>query len=455
MRLFFKNLVWFLSFCSFTTAVVLRGDSWAKVERYAEPGENFQPEAAMAMARRLSEMKDLRKLGETAMKVALAEEEVVPKYWQEAFACFFISTLTHGDEEKLDELLVHALAEAPSLCKDDECFEDQALFLPETLDEDTPPWWLPHGCLKNNNLSFRDRLEAFYKKHNPDKLKIVDQAVEQFKDDEESLWVMLFDKYGEIDESYMGIHEASCRTIPVEDGSSAGNMDCSAMHNMSLKERLTLFYENHNPDKLKIVDQAVQQYKDNEESLWVMLFDKYHEKAEEYNSLGVDVLTEGHNIELEREEWEEAYLEAWNAFSQGLCMDRYATKFFASQLEKALNSAKKRFQRESLSLPNEWKKKSETLEKLLNVTEFPEWFCPDSESRDDSSPDEATFRARLRAFYEYWNPPKVDLANFLARQFFEDEEALWKLLAKKYPKALKSCREYDEKNKCMLYFVQK
>merc|ERR1712183_385154 len=94
------------------------------------------------------------------------------------------------------------------------------------------------------NNFHKDRLNAYYEKHNPSKVGTVDGMLEKFKGKEEVMFQKLEVKYGENPTAVW----------------------------------LTAFYTKHNPSKVDSVDELVDIYKGKEEEMYHKLKAKYPEE---------------------------------------------------------------------------------------------------------------------------------------------------------------------------------
>jgi cytidylate kinase len=179
----------------------------------------------------------------------------------------------------------------------------------------------------------RERLVAFYEKHEPSKLKDVEKLLKKFKGREDEMFQRIADKY-KIDakQTSVGLPQVATSTPPSQvaaakagskdvqlleavnkspdttkhTGSKADAKDASAMSgtaNMTLdqkdtvpsqtasatdagqvvhRDRLIKFYTDRAPEKLKDVDKLLKKFKGREEAMYKRIAEVYKVKVEDF-----------------------------------------------------------------------------------------------------------------------------------------------------------------------------
>ncbi|OWZ19359.1 Nuclear pore complex protein [Phytophthora megakarya] len=164
-------------------------------------------------------------------------------------------------------------------------------------------------------VDYRQKLVDFYQKHNPDKLSSVDATLQKYKGNEEKLFQNLALKYkvndanggfsptpaaspfgapsapssspfgaasqassgfGSSGGSGFGGFQSTAATTPSFGapspfGAAAGSGFGAAAGGVNYREKLTAFYQQHNPAKLSSVDATLEKYKGREDHLFSML----------------------------------------------------------------------------------------------------------------------------------------------------------------------------------------
>ncbi|POM59203.1 Nuclear pore complex protein, partial [Phytophthora palmivora] len=145
-------------------------------------------------------------------------------------------------------------------------------------------------------VDYRQKLVEFYQKHNPDKLSSVDATLQKYKGNEEKLFQNLAVKYKVNDASVgFSIPPASPAVQPVKPNATASPFGKpgafsapanataggfgAAASGVNYREKLTAFYQQHNPTKLSSVDATLEKYKGREDHLFSMLEQKYVKKT--------------------------------------------------------------------------------------------------------------------------------------------------------------------------------
>ena len=116
-------------------------------------------------------------------------------------------------------------------------------------------------------MSTRERVTRIYQQHNPSKLSDVDKVLEKYAGRDQELIEMLEEKYQAAPNAAAGA-AASPAVAPTK----------SAAPQQSIRERVTRFYEIHNPSKLGDVDKVLEKYAGRDDELIDMLIDKYGEE---------------------------------------------------------------------------------------------------------------------------------------------------------------------------------
>eukprot|EP00937_MAST-01D_sp_MAST-1D-sp2_P006674 g6674.t1 len=113
---------------------------------------------------------------------------------------------------------------------------------------------------QNRAREVRERVETLYRKHNPEKLAMVDQLLEKWKGREREFILKLENKY-----------EAGAHANAIDAAEAEAERQRAAAHHA----RLVAFYREHNPSKLGRAAAFLEKWKGREEEMFARLNTKY------------------------------------------------------------------------------------------------------------------------------------------------------------------------------------
>jgi preprotein translocase subunit Sec61beta len=293
------------------------------------------------------------------------------------------------------------------------------------------PRGIPHSAATPGDLLYRTRLARFYERYNPEKVGMVDATLEKFAGREEEMFAALVHKYGP------------------EPRSRAGSTAEAPGFQNDHRARLVRFYQQYQPDRLANVDATLAKFAGREDEMFAALVQKYGSEPVQQPS-GADHF----KSRLTR------MYETYNP-ERLSTVEATLTKF-AGREEEMFAALVQKYGPEpparASSTHGDTVPVSQPVDFRPRLVRFYQQYLPDNLATVDAvlnkfagreeemfaaliqkyGPEprsvigNATFAARLTAFYQKYNPDKVSTVEATLAKFAGREEEMFAALVQKY-----------------------
>ena len=280
-----------------------------------------------------------------------------------------------------------------------------------------------------SSSSYRDRLVAFYQKYNPEKMNGVDATLEKFKGREEEMFKALTTKYGPEPTAASGDNNnnaTSSTTPPATTGLSAPPPPPPAASNTDYYTRLSNFYKKYNPQKLAGVEATLEKFKGREEDMFKSLVAKYG--AEPTTGGSTTTPTQSNLTPASQNNTNTApssFKDRLIAFYQKYNPDKMSG--VDATLEKFKGREEEMFKALIAKYGPEPTPTAAAATTTNSTNDNQSFSGPSSSSSAPSS-----YRDRLVAFYQKYNPDKMNGVDATLEKFKGREEEMFKALVGKY-----------------------
>lgn len=275
--------------------------------------------------------------------------------------------------------------------------------------------------------SFRDRLVAYYQKYNPEKMSGVDATLQKFAGREEEMFKALVAKYGAEPATATTSNPSSSQSpSPSPNPWSVGPLSSPSSSGLSHYERLTNYYKKYNPTKIGTVEATLQKFIGREEEMFKALVAKYGpEPAASDTSASTP-----------------AAPPPGAASATSVSASGSSSSSSSSSYRDRLAAYYQKYNAEKMSTVDA------TLQKFVGREEemfkaLVGKYGPEPESGNgDTQPQSAVggsgahpgprYRDRLVAYYQKYNPEKMNIVDSTLQKFTGREEEMFKALVNKY-----------------------
>jgi hypothetical protein len=265
---------------------------------------------------------------------------------------------------------------------------------------------------------YKARLTAFYAKYNPEKLNSVDKTLAAYAGREDEMFSTLVAKYGPEPTSSASSPSRAASVAPTSPmvGRGSGSGD--------YKARLTAFYAKYNPEKISSVDKTLAAYAGREEEMFTALVTKYGPEPPAGSAPQSPAAAPPTSSAFGASQSSSAFFN-----SSGSDYRSRLTSFYEKYNPEKISSVDK-------TLAAYAGREEEMFTAL--VTKYgPEPAPASSMNLANAAPAQErgaapTFKSRLIAFYEKYNPEKISSVDKTLAAYAGREEEMFTALVTKY-----------------------